>query len=93
MAQIIQNENRWEITGDILMDNANTLLLASNVLTIVNSPQIDFANVDEVDTAAVSLMLEWSRRAMAENQKIKFVNLPESLESLVELYGVTDLIH
>lgn len=92
MAQIAQNENRWKITGDILMDSANTLLLASKSLTIANDTQVDFVNVTEVDTSAVSLMLEWHRRAITENQQLKFVNLPASLATLTELYGVADLI-
>lgn len=93
MAQIEQAENRWKITGDVLMDSANTLLLVSNSLTIANDTQVDFGDVVEVDTAAVSLMLEWHRRAIAENQRLKFVNLPASLVSLTELYGVADLIN
>jgi phospholipid transport system transporter-binding protein len=53
---------------------------------------VDFAKVAEVDTSAVSLMLEWQRRAQAENKQISFVNLPKSLTSLTALYGVADLV-
>ena len=92
MAQITQTENRWEIAGDISMDNANALLIESGRLVILNT-LVDFAKVTEIDTAAISLMLEWRRRAIAENQSLQFVNLPANLQSLAQLYGVTELIN
>ena len=92
MAQIVQIDNRWELAGDILIDNANTLLMESKGLSISSNTQVDFANVAEIDTAAISLILEWQRRAITENQQLKFVNLPGNLISLTQLYGVADLV-
>ncbi len=92
MTVITQNENRWDVTGNIEMDNANTLLKLSEVLVLPDQAVVDFAKVAEVDTSAVSLMLEWQRRAQAENKQISFVNLPKSLTSLTALYGVADLV-
>jgi len=54
---------------------------------------VDFSNVKEIDTAAISLILEWTRRAIEENKQLKFVNLPANLNSLTQLYGVADLIN
>jgi phospholipid transport system transporter-binding protein len=45
-----------------------------------------------VDSAAVSLLLEWQRTARAANRRIEFVNLPENLKSLAALYGVSELL-
>ena len=92
MTAIIQNEKRWDVTGDIGMDNANSLLVSSKRLTLTDEAVIDFAKVGEVDTSTVSLMLEWQRSAVAENKQITFVNLPKNLTSLTALYGVTALI-
>lgn len=92
MTAIIQNANRWDVTGDIGMDNANSLLVSSKSLVLVDDTVIDFAQVGEVDTSAVSLMLEWQRRAVAENKRVTFENLPKNLTSLTALYGVTALI-
>ena len=92
MTAITQNENRWDVTGNIEMDNANTLLKLSEALVLPDQAVADFAKVAEVDTSAVSLMLEWQRRAQAENKQISFVNLPKSLTSLTVLYGVADLV-
>ena len=54
---------------------------------------IDFAQVTDIDTSAISLILEWKRRAQKENKPLKFVNLPANLVSLTQLYGVSELIN
>lgn len=74
------------------MDGANALLVKSKALTLSDGALVDFSQVAEIDTSAVSLMLEWRRRAIAENKQLSFVNCPEGLTSLATLYGVADLI-
>jgi phospholipid transport system transporter-binding protein len=92
MTEITQSENRWEVSGIIHMDSANTLLEKSKQLSLADEAIIDFSAVSDVDTSAVSLMLEWHRRAIDENKQLNFVNLPAGLSSLTALYDVTDLI-
>ena len=53
---------------------------------------IDLAAVTEVDSSALSLLFEWRRAAQQNNSRVSFRNLPDSLKSLAELYGVTDLV-
>jgi phospholipid transport system transporter-binding protein len=53
---------------------------------------LDLAGVTEVDSTALSLLFEWRRAALAANQRIRYVNLPENLTSLARLYGVTELV-
>ena len=53
---------------------------------------LDLAGVTEVDSPAVSLLLEWRRAAQREKRKLDFVNYPANLKSLIQLYGVTDLL-
>lgn len=54
---------------------------------------IDFADVTDIDSSAVSLLLHWRREALRLQKSIRYVNLPPNLESLAELYGVAELIH
>ena len=93
MAHISFTGNRWEITGDIEINNATALLAASQKLEMVSNTQIDFSKVAEIDTAAISLIFEWKRRAIAENKQLSFLNLPANLKSLTQLYGVAELIN
>lgn len=90
MAQIIQKDNCWQISGAMTVDQVNALLAESSALTMPG--EIDLGQVSDVDTTAVSLLFEWQRQAQAKQSSIKFLNLPDNLVSLTKLYGVSDLI-
>jgi phospholipid transport system transporter-binding protein len=53
---------------------------------------VDLSGVTEVDSSAVSLLLEWRRQAFAAKRRIVYVNLPSNLKSLADLYGVSELL-
>lgn len=92
MAEITQHANQWRIAGNVLMDGAQTILSQSDAFAMTGNIEIDFSNVTDVDTVALSLIMEWQRRAVAANTQVTFTNLPENLTSLAALYGVTDFI-
>ena len=92
MTQINQVDNHWNLNGDVVIGTAKSILTDSKALLIGADTVVDFKQVDDIDTAAVSLILEWKRRAIKENQALRFTNLPINLFSLVQLYGVEDLI-
>ena len=93
MIQIEQINNSWTLNGDVLIGTASSILAASQSLNMADGTTIDFSQVKDIDTAAVSLILEWQRRALKENQQLKLANLPVNLLSLAQLYGVAELIH
>lgn len=92
IAKVTQVGNCWEISGDMLITTVNKLLKQSQALTMDNT-KIDFANVTDVDTAAVSLILEWKRQAKNENQSLTLINFPANLTSLVQLYDVAEVVN
>ena len=53
---------------------------------------IDLAGVEEADSSALSLLLEWQRAAKARGYRIKYSGLPDNLRSLAEVYGVLELL-
>lgn len=94
MKFISAEKNRWQLFGDLICDDANTVLQESESIKIEGTQlTIDFAAVSDIDTASIALMLAWKRRAKAELCEVEFVNVPESLKSLTVLYGVQDFIH
>jgi phospholipid transport system transporter-binding protein len=93
MAQISQIENSWLISGDVIIGTAKAILDESVSLTLAQNTAIDFSKVTDIDTTAISLILEWKRRAAKQNASISVINLPENLTSLVKLYGVSELIN
>ena len=92
MAQIVQKADQWLLSGDVVILTASAILKSSQALSLANHTTIDFAHVADIDTTAISLILEWKRRAAKEMQTIACVNLPVNLASLLDLYGVADLI-
>ena len=92
MPQIIQLDTQWQITGAMTMGEVEALLIESEALPQNALQSIDLAQVTDVDTAAISLMLEWIRRASAREAEVVFKNIPESLLSLIHLYEVSTLI-
>ncbi len=53
---------------------------------------VDFSHVTSVDSAAVSLLLGWTRAAQRVKQVLRVRGLPQDLLSLARLYGVTELL-
>jgi len=92
LSQITKLDNRWEIDGDITINQAQTLLLESKQLPMALTLVVDLSKVTHVDTASISLMFEWLRHAKAKKCDLRFANFPKNLLSLIALYGVTDLI-
>ncbi len=93
MSQIAQIDNRWLLSGDVVVGSAKAILTASQGFAITSNTAVDFAQVADIDTTALSLILEWKRRAQAENKTLSFMNLPANLNSLAQLYGVSELIN
>jgi phospholipid transport system transporter-binding protein len=83
---------RCSVQGPITLETAVSLLERSREL--FNSPQVtvDLQGVTEVDSSALSLLLEWRREAAGNGRSIRYLNLPDNLKSLAELYDITELL-
>lgn len=92
MEKITQQGQYWHIVGEVVFSNASMLLEATNSFDKTHQTIVDFAQVTIVDTSAISLMLEWRRRATALQSSISFENLSPNLLSLIDLYGVEEMI-
>lgn len=92
MAQILQQGPHWHIDGEVVFNNVSSLLETATNFNSAQPTVIDFVKVTNVDTSAISLMLEWQRRAMLAHSSVSFVNLSPNLLSLANLYGVEDII-
>lgn len=53
---------------------------------------VDWAQVTDVDSSALSLLFAWERASNAEGKTLRAINLPANLQSLAELYGVAELL-
>jgi phospholipid transport system transporter-binding protein len=83
---------RCTLQGPVTMESVTALLAESAAPFKGPRVVVDLGAVTEVDSAAVSLLLQWRRTAAREQRRIEFENVPASLETLAELYGVAHLI-
>ena len=88
---IERDGNRLRVDGALTFANAAALNEAARQ-HFSGDVVVDLAGVTEVDSSALSLLFEWRRAARQNNCRITFNNLPESLQTLAALYGVTDLV-
>ena len=86
------NESRCTVQGPITVDNVVALLALGNGLFGAPQVTVDLAAVTDVDSSALSLLLEWRREADRNRRAVRYLNLPANLKSLAQLYGVTELL-
>lgn len=84
--------NTIVVQGPVTINNVVGLTKQGVALLENGNLQVDLQQVTEVDSTAISMLFEWLREASKKNCHLQFVHLPANLESLVQLYGVTDFI-
>jgi len=89
---IRREADRIVLEGPVTLDSVPALLEQGLGLIDRDEVRIDLAGVTAADSSAVALLLEWMRAARRAGRRIVYLNLGNSLESLVALYGVTDLL-
>lgn len=85
-------DGRCTVSGPITMANATAVLAESATMFAQGPLTVDLAAVTDVDSAAVSVLLEWRRAARRANAAVTFANVPANLQSLAALYGVDEFI-
>ncbi len=85
-------KNSLKIAGDIVIDNVRVLLEDGRGYCVADDVTVDFSGADDVDSSALALILEYRRAAQSAGKRLRVSNLPANLNTLAELYGVTDLI-
>lgn len=87
------SENKLSVRGAVTIDNVVTVAERGIVLFDRENLIIDLGPVTDVDSSAVSMLLQWEREARRRNRQIHFENVPQKLQSLIRLYDVSELIH
>jgi phospholipid transport system transporter-binding protein len=85
--------SRMTITGPMTVDTAAALVGNDHGMQQGGEWVVDLQGVSTVDSAAVSLLLVWFRRAQHNNAKLVLMNVPDNLLSLAKLYGVAESLN
>lgn len=94
ISNVIVQESLWQVQGPMGFSAVEHLLAVTEPHWKRLSTQlvIDLAQVTEVDSASISLLMEWQRQARAQKCALVFKQLPANLSALAEVYGVQELI-
>ncbi|HXZ97585.1 MAG TPA: STAS domain-containing protein [Burkholderiales bacterium] len=89
---IVRDGNRLRVQGSVTMSNVKSLLEAGLQQFNPELKEIDFSGLQEVDSSAISMVLEWLRVSKKRDLKLNILNMPDNMRSLASLYGVLELI-
>jgi phospholipid transport system transporter-binding protein len=56
------------------------------------SLQISLGALEESNSIAVATMLAWYRRARRLEKSLVFIDIPDDLRNIIELYGLTEVL-
>ncbi|HEX8978712.1 MAG TPA: STAS domain-containing protein [Parasulfuritortus sp.] len=80
------------LEGDLTLAQVVPVMKEGEHLLADGVAAFDLSGLGQVDSAALSLLMNWCRTAHTQGRSLDFRNTPESLHSLAKLYGVADLI-
>ena len=90
---MIKRDGEWRvIQGSVSIETVPALFETGSRQLLSDDLQMDFAQVESVDSAAVSLLLGLVRAAQRTRHDLRVTGLPENLLSLARLYGVAELL-
>lgn len=84
--------DKIELEGPVTLATVPELAAAGTPLILQGPAVLDFAKVTEVDSAAVALALEWLRQAGLAGTTLQLANIPEAMQNLAGLYGVSEFL-
>lgn len=81
-----------KLSGDLTYREARQVLARVVEQLAVPETVLDLAEVNEVDSSAIALVLALLRRAEEHSIVLRCENVPVNLRSLAALYGVETLV-
>ena len=83
---------RMVVSGALTLANVAAVLREGNAAIGGGVRTVDLAEVGELDSSALALLLAWLREARRHNRSLAFANLPQGLTTIARLYGVAELL-
>lgn len=93
-ARIEAEQSRWRLSGALTFGSVTGLLHESERLWAQQAPDVlDCQDVSHSDSAGLALLVEWQRRAEAEQRRLRYHALPAQLQTLINISGLSDLLN
>jgi len=87
-----REDGRLAVSGAVTIESVAAVMEGGIALFDRNDLAIDLVAITEVDSSAVSLLLEWKREALRRKGQLLFANIPQKLQTLLMLYGISEFI-
>ena len=88
----VADGDAWRFDGALTLENAATVMAATQALAFPPSGRSDRAGLTRADSAALAVVMALRRRAQAEGRTVVLENVPPGVASLADVYGVEDLV-
>ena len=89
---IRRDGTRMAISGAVTLANVAQVLDEGRRHLEDGVDSVDLAEVTELDSALLALLLAWLREARSRSRELAFANPPQSLRTIARLYGVEELL-
>ena len=80
------------VQGSVNIETVPALFESGLQHLLSDDLQVDFSQVESLDSAAVSMLLGLVRAAQRTRHDLRVKGLPENLLSLARLYGVAEFL-
>lgn len=81
--------NFFKMNGIINFETINTLIDQVKKQKTTEAFTFDLNDIQKIDSSLISFLLECRR----QKKEIRLINVPNSLESLIKLYGLKDFFN
>jgi phospholipid transport system transporter-binding protein len=82
----------YQPAQELSLQNAVISVQTGLVAIAQGQLEFDLSALTVVDSSAVAVMLEWQRAAKRLDKVITFHAVPANVSSLIELYGLSELL-
>lgn len=83
---------RMALSGPVTLANVAAVLEEGRRHLADGVESVDLAEVTEMDSALLALLLAWMRDAKSRNRALALANPPQALRTIARLYGVDTLL-
>lgn len=83
---------KFTVTGDLTFAHAMQQRAEGLAALTAGTHCISLAAVQNIDSASLSVLLEWQRAAQKNGTGLSFSDAPATLQSLAKVYGVDGVL-
>ncbi len=87
-------ESMYALSGDLVYSTVPEFVKSEQALfsLLVNDVVVDCSALKRVDSAGLSLLLEWKRECQKQQKQCSFESLPSQAVSLIETFKLKALL-